>query len=321
MRLATGVWIRRRTKGITLFLVLQIAACTIPIERNDLATWDTTDTDAKTLPLESGQIIVTSSGDALDVFIGLLTPEYNPYVHAAVISLENGKPYVYEAFGRHWLNPFAASPTDAVSGRIKRVPLFHFLKRYEYIEVWDPAGVDKASVVAFARSHFRRKTPFDPHFDAGDSAALYCTEFVALALEAGGGMPVAPIANRVNRSARILLDWLGIPDRLIQADSLVAGGKQIATLSLVRTRTEITIADEVRREIHRRFTCDQKVGNVFQLTGATVLFREPVQKFSDAARLLFNTTETPQDGRIVRNAVRELANHHFGPFDATVTCL
>jgi hypothetical protein len=307
-------------------LSLFTTGCTTPIIKDDLATWDVAKVTPEPgkatdiLPLESGQIIVTSSENTLDIFASLLPESYNPYVHAAVLSLENGKPYVYEEFGRQWLNPFAESPTDAVFGRVKRVPLHEFLERYAHIEIWDPVELDKSAIVAFAQLHFAQRTPFDPYFDNNETDALYCTEFVAQALEAGGAAPFPVIAMRDNRSARTVLDWLKVPDGLIQADTLIASSTRVATLSLTRTLTEIRLTDEVRHEFYRRFTCDQRVGNLFAVNGPTVRLRDPAEQFLATAMILFDPSASPPDIATIRTTVRALANDHFGPFDPNITC-
>ena len=306
--------------GLLALPVLLLIGCTTPIKRDDLAAWDVPGPATEELPLESGQIVVTTSDNTMDTFVSLLPAVYNPYVHAAVLSLENGKPYIYEEFGRQWLNPFAKSPTDTVSGRVKRVPLYEFLNRYAHIEIWDPVNLDKTAIADFARYHYEQKTPFDPYFDHQDTDRLYCTEFVALALEAGGAEAIPVIPNRQNRSARIVLDWLQVPDGLIQANTLVASGTRIATLSATRTLTEIQVMDEVRRELYRRFTCDQRVGNLFSVSGPTVRLREPAGRFVAEALVLFDRDAPPPNTETIRTGVRGLAETLFGPFNPTVTC-
>ena len=306
--------------ALTITLALLATGCTIPIKRDELAAWDVPGAATDTLPLESGQIIVTSSESTLDIFVSLLPSVYNPYVHAAVLSIENGKPYIYEEFGRQWLNPFVKSPTDAISGRVKRVPLYEFLERYAFIEIWDPADLDKAAIVKFAQLHFEQRTPFDPYFDHNEKDALYCTEFVALALEAGGAAKFTVIPNRSNRSARIVLDWLKVPEEMIQTSTLVASSNRVATLSLTKTLTDIRVMDEVRREFYRRFTCDQRVGNLFSVAGPTVRLRPPAEQFRKDAMILFEPADMPPDTAVIRNAVRELANEHLGPFSSPSTC-
>jgi hypothetical protein len=316
---------KRRFRLTEWFILLALPAlllisCTTPIKRDDLAAWDVPGSATDELPLESGQIVATSSDNTLDTFVSLLPNVYNPYVHAAVLSVENGKPYIYEEFGFLWLNPFAKSPTDTVSGRVKRVPLYEFLHRYAHIEIWDPVDLDKTAITDFARYHYQQKTPFDPYFDHYETDRLYCTEFVALALEAGGSKPIPVIPNRDNRSARIVLDWLRVPEGLIQANSLVTSGKKVATLSATRTLTEIQVMDEVRHEFYRRFTCDQQVGNLFAVSGPTVRLRAPADLFIEEALALFDRDEPPPDKAFIRTRVSRLAETHFGPFDPTVTC-
>ena len=297
-----------------------LAGCSQPLQRTSVMTWEVPGQADDTLPLESGQIVMTSSIASLDIFATLLPVTYNPYIHAAVLSVEDGRPYVYEQYGRHWVNPFADSPTDMVTGRVKRVPLTEFMTRYDHIEIWDAGSYDKQTIVAFARRHFALKTPFDPYFDHSEQKAMYCTEFVALALEAGGAAPFEPVPNRENRSARVVLDWLKVPPELIQADSLIASGRRLATLSDNRTMTDIHVLDAVKQELYRRFTCDQKVGNLFRVSGPSVMLRPPVAEFLAAALELYAPADPAPDVATVQRDVSQLALRILGPYAARVAC-
>ena len=112
----------------------------------------------------------------------------------------------------------------------------------------------------------------------------------------------------------------GTNDGLIQADTLIASSTRVATLSLTRTLTEIRLTDEVRHEFYRRFTCDQRVGNLFAVNGPTVRLRDPAEQFLATAMILFDPSASPPDIATIRTTVRALANDHFGPFDPNITC-
>jgi hypothetical protein len=70
------------------------------------------------LPLQSGQLVVSDSGEADSLLMSMFGEEYTPYGHAGILSIEDGKAYVYEGYALLW--PFLGGPpTDAMRGRIR----------------------------------------------------------------------------------------------------------------------------------------------------------------------------------------------------------
>lgn len=266
------------------------------------------------LPLESGQLVVSEAPSALNLIIALLPEHYQPYVHAGILSFEAGEPYVYEAIGS-WGMLRGGRPTDAIRGAIERVSLGDFLRKNDFVAFYDPPPqVDRTRMIAFAGQHHRARTPFDAYFDASDRSRLYCAEFVAAALEHSGADPVPLARMRANRSLRVLLAWLGIDaERHYQAADLLRGAVPIGALSLRYTLTQARIHFAVRREIHRRFTQDQRLGHVVQRNGWGLRPRPQLRRFEAAAqRLLAAPGAVPNQAR-ADAAVRQLAERMFGP--------
>jgi hypothetical protein len=73
--------------------------------------------------------------------------------------------------------------------------------------------------------------------------------------------------------------------------------------------------------MHRRFTCDQKLGNVFSWDGLLLQYRDPVDQFMKAALELFPAQGPVPDDRVTAAAVRELADEFFGPLDVRLAGL
>jgi hypothetical protein len=303
---------------IIALLALYCAGCGQQLGRNHMTTWRLADASADPaagLPLESGQIVVTGSNAKLDLFIALMPDTYQRYVHSGVIVVEEDGPYVYEELGSANLGFGDGPPTASVRGEVRRIKLEKFLQRYFYVDIYDPVDLDHSSIVEFAQTHYDAKTPFDAYFDYEDHSKFYCTEFVALALEAGGAGSLPLTKNRDNRSARVVLEWLGIPDEIMLASTLAEQGQPVATLSKTRTLTEIRVLEALKGELHRRYTCDQKLGNLFYWGGIQLELREPAKEFMSEGFELF-----PLDGPVpepaqATAAVRELANELLGPFD------
>lgn len=237
------------------------------------------------LPLQSGQLVVSDSGDADSLLTSILGEQYTPYGHAGILSIEDGRAYVYEGYALLW--PFLSGPpTDAMQGRIRRVTLEQYIKRQRVTAVFDPQpGVDKAAVVAFARARHEDGTQFDPYFDWRDHTRLYCTEFAALALHAGEQPLPMPVRVRDNASLRVALDWLKVQaPAIVTAGSLTEGAERVALISKRLTAREVEAYFAAKRELHRRFTDDQKLGNIWSWSWRGLQLRPQIQAFLEASR-------------------------------------
>ena len=238
------------------------------------------------LPLESGQLVVSDSGDPDSLLMSLLGEQYTPYGHAGILSIEAGKAYVYEGYALLW--PFMnGPPTDAMRGHIRRVTLDQYISRQRVTAIFDPAAsVDKAAVVAYARARHEDGTEFDPYFDWRDHTRLYCTEFAALALHAGGQPLPAPVRVRDNASLRVALDWLKVQaPEIVTAGSLTQAAERVALVSRRLTAREVDAYFAAKRELHRRFTDDQKIGNIWSWTWRGLQLRPQIEAFLEASSL------------------------------------
>jgi hypothetical protein len=262
------------------------------------------------LPLASGQIVLSESGGALSLFFALFAEDFSDYVHAGLIAVEDGKPYVYESVGVAWPS-FGRAPTYAIRGTARRLPFSSFVRRYQFVAIYDPAPeLDVEVALAFARDAVARGVPFDPFFGL-DSETLYCTEFVAAALEAGGAARVRQTALRSNRSLGVALRWLGIEaTRVILAKDLVDPAREVARVSAHRNPEEAPLYFAQKRELHARFTPDQRLGAVFRWGMGSLHLRASVRDYLAAGRARA-AVDPPQRADAARRAAAELAAQFF----------
>lgn len=240
-------------------------------------------TEWRGLRLREGQAIVIEDDKALDFALSLLAAEYQPYVHAGLIVLEDGQPFVYEAWAIYKPR-MSGRPTRDPGGGVRRVTLASFLRRPGVIAIHEPPpDADGAIAANYARDRLAARTPFDEFFDARDQRSMYCAEFVARAWEAGGASPFQGIAVNDNPSVRQLLDWFEVrAPRLVLAGELLRG-ERIALIDRQRSLAQIERHFARRRELHRRFTRDQRLGNVFRWNGLSLGFRPQVAAYLSAA--------------------------------------
>lgn len=101
----------------------------------------------------------------------------NPYSHVGVIVLDSGTLNVVHAEAEEWSG----------RGGVRTDPLEDFLKG---VRVWGlyrlrASPGKREGVARTARRYARRKLPFDTAFDCRDSTAVYCSELVMRAVNAG----------------------------------------------------------------------------------------------------------------------------------------
>jgi hypothetical protein len=267
------------------------------------------------LPLHSGQIVVSESGNQYSLFFSIMPEQYAPHIHAGILIFDGDKPYVYEALGS--LGLFMGSePTDNISGHIRRRPFKRFIDNENYTSIYNlPENIDKDKVIQYALEHFKNKTPFDPYTDTESHDRLYCTEFVAMALAAGSDESIALTPYRKNNSIKKIRNWLKfVSDKIILADSLVQLENHVVTLSSRLTLRELRLYVLTRYELHRRFTKNQRLGNLFKWSGVKLGLREPVEQFKESAMDLFEKDNQPPSWELAYVAVAKLADQMLGYF-------
>ncbi len=306
--------------ALALLATLALPGCT-DLGPRHYATWqvDTPATpdsvDFHGIPLRSGQIVVSEQGSPLGLLMSLLIADASPWIHAGIVSIEDGVPYLYESNGQirpTWSNP----PTAAVRGGVRRLSLDWFVANQSFIAIYTPpAGADPARIVEFAREAHIRHVPFDAWFDLDDPSRMYCTEFVALALAAGDAPPVRSSAVNPNASIRVIADWLQLrADSLIPAVSVVEHSERVALISKRHSPAQFMAYLALQRELHRRFTPDQKAGNVLSFSMFSGLkfqapVRDAIRSVDRAAKDWGKLTEPEIDAR-----VRQIALQTLGPW-------
>lgn len=235
------------------------------------------------VPYQTGQIILIERPGAVSLFLSLMAERFAPYIHAGVIVVDDGTPYVYEAFG--FLMPrMSGSPTDGMRGGVRRVTLASFLKRDGIIAIFEPPEeIDRAAIAAYVRLQAARRTPFDGYFDSTDAARLYCVEFVAHALEAGGAEWPAGSPVSANASALVARKWLKItaPELLLAGD-LVNPARRVWLSGRRYSEAQIDAYFKLKQELHRRFTSEQKLGSLLRWRAHSLRLRPAVQWYFDA---------------------------------------
>jgi hypothetical protein len=139
---------------------------------------------------------------------------------------------------------------------------------------------------------------------------MYCTEFAALALHAGGAPLATPTPIRDNPSLRTALTWLKITaPEIVTATSLTNNATRIALISRSHSEKQLESYFAAKNELHARFTADQKLGNVWEKTMLGLKLRPEIRAFFRAS---WEHPDTP---------TAELARSIFGEIGSPISNL
>lgn len=271
------------------------------------------------LAIKSGQLVLTESPDATSYVFVLIPKRFHPFTHAAIISVEDGEPWVYDVTGEVKTFPLKKRLMDNVKGKMYRRKLFEYVAPNLYAEIYDPPpGADGEKISAYARQKYKDGIEFDSYFDFHDHSRLFCSELVALAIEQAGGPALRPEESNPNPSVIEGMKWLGVPPgEALPAGAFADPARYVGALGQFPTRSSAWLYFEAKKELHRRFTSDQRLGYLLTLdSNGRVDVRPEITAFTIQASHLFDKDPTPPepgDPRMTA-AVRKLAAEAFGPF-------
>lgn len=255
-----------------LALLPLVAACGTAPERTVPATWELVPEAAhartlRELPLRTGQILVSESGSTQALLLSLLLDRPQRHVHAAFLAVEDGEPVVYEATAMVRFS-LTGSPADAVSGGVRRVSFADFVRGQREVAIYEPPyGLDVDAALAYARAALESGLRFDAHFRGTEPDRVYCSSFVARALEAGGVPPTAARPIHHAPSVRLLLDELGIEAReVIPADAFAEPERRLARISLHHAPSQLAARDALTRELHERLGQGLDIDRLFRFS-------------------------------------------------------
>lgn len=308
---------------LALLLLITLAGCAEPTFAR-LHFLDAKETPERPatylgLPLRTGQVILSEAPGAYSLLFSLAPERHFDFTHAAILVMEDGEPYVYEMTGEYKLG-LGDTPTEGIEGSCKRMPLTEYALAYLYVEVFDPPpGVDGEKVGAWVQERYREGAAFDAYFDYDEHEKLFCSEFVQLALEAGGAPPVELVDVRKQPSLQRLLGWLGVArERCLPAGLFAHPQRSAAALGQSPTLTAAACYFAAKAELHRRFSDDQRLGNLFQMTGmADITIRPAVYEFLRQATRLWMGQRKPPPPEAIETAVRSLAEQLLGVAEST----
>jgi len=266
------------------------------------------------IPLRSGQILVSSKDTGLNLFLTLTDEAFHPFAHAGIISIENNRPYLYHATADLKLL-YQGTLTEKTRGTIERLPLSEYLNKTTVSAIYSHASAKQEQLMAdFAIKAHKQKLPYDAFFDETDRSKVYCSEFIVAAIESSGGLPVKLRKRRQHPSINAIYEGLAIKtNHHYFANDLITHANRIGLFSKTLNKEQISIYFELRKEIHRRFTDDQKAGNIIQWTGFGLEQREPIKLFIKKG--LSKDFRDRQASESLTEWVAALANDVFGEFD------
>ncbi|MBK8482126.1 MAG: hypothetical protein IPL40_13325 [Proteobacteria bacterium] len=270
------------------------------------------------LPLRTGQIVLSEAPGPYRLLFGLSTRHFWRFTHSALLVVDEGEAFVYD-FAGEYKPVFARSPAAGIRGGLRKTPLWDYVRAHLYVEIVEAPlqpgrqALDRARVLQRLRAIERAKLPFDAAWDLEDHHAYFCTEFLAEVLgPAGAALPALDDLTD-NPSLRRVLSWYGMRSpRTLPAGAFYAAERRVAAFSLWPSATEAEAYFAAKAELHRRFTPQHRVGDVFRLVGHDLTVREPIEAFLKAARERFARNSLRPDDPVIAQTIAALARERFG---------
>jgi hypothetical protein len=276
---------------------------------------DPTARATKGSPFRTGQIVLSEAPGPYGILFTLAPDRFFRFTHSAlIVTDEHAEPFVYD-MSAAFKPTLATTPEGSLFGGIRRTPLADYIGMHLYVEIFEPPiNVDPNNVAAKVRELVARHVEFDAAWDFHDRRAMFCSEFVVEALAAGGA-PIPPLVPLTrNRSLRAVLTWFGVRSSESLPAAALPRGRRVAGFAVWPKRAMAEAYLEAKRELYRRFTVDQNIGNLLELDRYEVTLRPPVAEFLDGAPKLFATAQGMPPEAEMRTAVRALAERIFGVF-------
>ena len=266
------------------------------------------------LPLETGYLIVSESNLESDYLFTLAPEIFTPYTHIGIISVEKTGAYVLEVKAYYSMGFGNKPPTDTLKGSVSKTPLAQYIANYEIVSVFaPPPSLNKSALMTYARQQLANRTPYDAYFDADNSVTLYCSEYVANALQSAGYRGnVAPRRTIRNQSVLNVLTWMKVKANFfITTKDLLLGHTWVGTRSQKHSRSDILINRAVKYDFYRRFTQDQKVGNILSWSLLGLKFMPEAKAFMEKMNKSTKLRQTSNVTSLYNN-VSTQANQAFG---------
>jgi hypothetical protein len=306
-----------RRELLSLGLPLALPGCVAQsIEYSTRAVYlDPTRARPGRLPFETGQILLSEAPGPHGILFTLAPNRFFRFTHSAMIVLdERGEPFVYD-MSAEFKPTLATTPPGSLHGGVRKTSIADYVGIHLYVEVFDPpAGVDRAKMAAKVLEIERSGVDFDAHWNFDDSDALFCSEFVVDVLQAGGAPRPPLVGLTENQSLRKVLTWFGVTTEESLPAAALPREKLVAAFSRWPARAAGTAYLEAKRELYRRFTPDQNIGDLLELDGLDVKLRPPIERFLDRAPLLYASASDAPADETIRARIRALAHEELGPF-------
>ena len=184
-----------------------------------------------------------------------------------------------------------------------------------YAEIFDPPpGVDADALTRHIHEVEEQDLEFDAYFDFSDHTRLFCTEFVELTLRAAGAESTSLVPMRQNPSLATLLRWVQLPTKeMLPAGLFIDRERYRAALGQFDSRVTAHAYFAAKRELHRRFTDEQRLGSVFRMQASSnITLRPEVFDFLNRAVHTFDDAPPPSL-EVIETRIGALADELLGP--------
>lgn len=262
--------------------------------------------------LSSGQIVLTEDFTPMSMFETIGVQQYLPYTHAGFLVIEDGVPFVY-SMQSYETDVSKFGTIDGMRGGMDRTSLKDVINSRILVSIFDPPPeANRAKLLAYIKKIYEQHVPFDPFFDSDDHSRLYCSEFIAVALEQANARTPQPVPLSNNSSLAVAFRWLKFHDARVLAPGLFAdSARHVATFSNSLDPKQVVAYFAIKRELYQRFTSDQRVGALIEIhSNSIVNFPPSIKQFLSQGLLMARFAKT-SDPEQIAEMVHRFASTYF----------
>ncbi len=178
---------KRRWLGLCVYIVVFAVGCQSPTSQALPSTITTPPSETSLLRqyhqrdsviqlLQAGDIVLRLGNDLTSYMLSQLNQDDQSFSHCGVVSIENGKPYIYHAIGGDY------NPNQKIKRESPTTWLAPQSNRAIGIARLQLSPMQRQSLQDITQQYYREGRIFDLDFDLETDDKLYCAEMIYKAL-------------------------------------------------------------------------------------------------------------------------------------------
>jgi hypothetical protein len=270
-----------------------------------------------------GDLIIGVNHSQNNFLMILANAEFGLLGHVGIIDIENGKPVVYEVFGKFKLQN-GATIMDNIKGQAQKISPEKFFMRYQDCAiVRGPNSKQNLAMADWARGSLQEGIEFDAHFDPKTKEPS-CPDYAAMGMKKAGYPAPQTVKAMPNESLREFMAEMGITtDEFLNTAAFenVPGFELVSVISQSHSSMSRRALIESYRIAHEGFRANNmKLGDFFDYDEKQMIrYSERLGSYLTTCYLYVLKLESegrePRTVKEIQSICAQFFKDHFHPDD------